>query len=146
MAMVILFKKLNDFAIQPKKATDGSAAFDLYSTDRVEIEPGHMKAVSTGIAVELMRGYAMFIYSRSGHALKNFVNLQNCVGVIDSDYRGEIKVMLKNNSISQSFYVDKGDRIAQAVIQQIPDFAFIEVPELADTQRGTNGFGSTGKK
>lgn len=137
------FKKLHPLAITPTYATEGAAAFDLYSTDMVTIRPGEAETIGTGIAFELEPYQAMFIYSRSGHGFKSGVRLANCVGVIDPDYRGEVKVRLHNDGI-KPFVVNIGDRIAQGVVQLIVPVYFDEVDTLADTERGNNGFGSTG--
>ena len=149
--MNIKIKKLHPDAIVPTYGTDGAAAFDLYACvvgddrDRAYIAHGESVEVDTGLAFEVPDGYAMFIYSRSGHGFVDDVRLANCVGVIDSDYRGPVQVKLTADAGSGGFGVCVGDRIAQAVILPVPRVEFEVVDTLAPTARGTGGFGSTGK-
>lgn len=140
--MIIKFKKLVDDAQMPTYATKGAACFDLYARGWMFVEPGDVQMIKTGLSVEVPEGHAMMIYSRSGHG-KLGVTLANSVGVIDSDYRGEICVMLTNQSC-KTFDVQPGDRIAQGMIIPVNQVTF-EEGELSDTERGTGGFGSTGK-
>lgn len=145
--MKLQFKKLHPDAIIPRYATKGAACFDLHAID---VTWGRMMVDSTrefrtGLAVEIPEGYAMLIYSRSGHGFKYDTRLSNCVGVIDSDYRGEIKVKLSCDwHHGEVLYVHDGDRIAQAMIVPAPQWQIVEADELSDTERGTGGFGSTG--
>lgn len=143
--MKIQIKKLREDAIIPKKGSAGAAAYDLYACiDKpVTIWPGSTEMIGTGIAVALPEGYFAGIYARSGLASKNGIRPANCVGICDSDYRGEYIVALHNDS-SQRFKIKPGDRIAQLIIQKHSDIEFEEVPELDDTARGAGGFGSTG--
>lgn len=128
----------------PTYATTGSACFDLYSADKtITIRAGDMQSIKTGIAVEVPEGYALMIYSRSGHGLKR-VSLANSVGVVDSDYRGEIKVLIQNDGFMY-MDVNPGDRIAQAMVIPVQQVTFQE-GELSETERGAGGFGSTGVK
>lgn len=152
--MNIKIKKLHPNAIVPTYGTAGAAAFDLYACDVGEgwnrtygtyIERGESVEVDTGLAFEIPDGYAMFIYSRSGHGFVDDVRLANCVGVIDSDYRGPVKVKLTADVGSGGFGVRVGDRIAQAVVLPVPRVEFEVVDTLAPTARDTGGFGSTGK-
>lgn len=139
-------KKLSDTAIIPSYQTEYSAGADLYSdSDDVEINPGETFLVSTGIAVAIPVGYVGLVYARSGLATKKGLAPANKVGVIDSDYRGEIKVSLHNHS-NEARVVEKGERIAQIVFTPYIQGMFNEVDELDDTQRGAGGFGSTGSK
>lgn len=142
--MQIKVKKLVSNAIIPQYATQGAACFDLSCTNSVVIAPGreHL-ALRTGLAFEIPEGYVMLVYGRSGHGFKNGIRLANCVGVIDSDYRGEVMVKLHNDS-DRALSVAAGDRIAQAMIVPVTQVAFEAVDELSDTDRGTGGFGSTG--
>lgn len=149
-------KKLHPLAAEPTYATDGSACFDLraclmhgddpaYWFDYTEeLIPGQQRYISTGLAFEVPEGHVMLIFSRSGHAKNHSVNLANCVGVIDSDYRGEVGALLRNNG-GESFTVDHGERIAQALVLPVERVAFEVVDELSETTRGSGGFGSTGK-
>ena len=145
--------KIHEDVILPTYATDGSGCFDIYADitqreylcDTVVFEDSAV--FSTGLKFEIPEGYVMLVFSRSGHGFKNNVRLANCVGVIDSDYRGELKVKLTKDSVygdeSRIHLVEKGSRIAQAMIIPIPKVEFVEVLELNDTARGEGGFGST---
>lgn len=148
--MEIKIKKLHPDAIIPKYATIGSACFDLCallktnnSFETISVALAEPRVFRTGLSFEVPRGYAMLIFSRSGDGFRRNVRLANCVGVIDSDYRGEVMVKLSNDGGGWSEY-SHGDRIAQAMIIPVPDVNFIEVNELTETERGTGGFGSTG--
>jgi len=141
-------KRLNDNAILPQRATVGSAGFDLYSSLElpIEIAPGERVLIPTGIAIELPdNNYVVYIYARSGLSIKNGITLSNCVGVIDSDYRGEIKVGLINLS-DKAYIINPADRIAQMVISPIIIPELIVSDNLNNTDRSDGGFGSTGKK
>jgi len=139
--MKIRVKRLHKDAVIPSYATDGSGAFDLTATTK------QGQVYGTGLAFEIPKGHAMFVYSRSGHGFKDDIRLSNCVGVIDSDYRGEIKVKLAHDGdeYQPAYWPSVGDRIAQAVIMKVPTAEFEEVDELTDTKRGHGGFGSSGK-
>ena len=147
--MQLKFKKLHEDAITPKYATDGAACFDLHG---IEIETSNERlfsgipvTVRTGLAFEIPENYVMLIFSRSGHGFNHDTRLANCVGVIDSDYRGEIKVRLtRDSSIKDHLKLRYGDRIAQAMIVPIYAVELIEINELSKTIRGEGGFGSTG--
>lgn len=134
---------LSDGAVLPKYESRGAAGADIVSIESAPVFPGNWGVFRTGLKVEIPTGYVMMIYSRSGHGFKHNVRLSNCVGVIDSDYRGEIMVKLKNDG-SLPFIVNAGDRIAQFVIQAAPQFEFEVQENLTSTVRGENGFGSTG--
>ena len=146
--MKVKFLKIREDAIVPKYATSGAACFDFYANFDGQIKSYFLDEdspliVPTGIAVEIPINHVMLIYGRSGHAFKDDVRLSNCVGVIDSDFRGEIKVKLcKDNS--KSFFVQNGDRIAQGLIVPIQKIEFVETENLSITDRAENGFGSTG--
>ena len=146
--MKLKIKRLNDNAILPQRATVGSAGFDLYSSLElpIEIAPGERVLIPTGIAIELPdNNYVVYIYARSGLSIKNGITLSNCVGVIDSDYRGEIKVGLINLS-DKAYIINPADRIAQMVISPIIIPELIVSDNLNNTDRSDGGFGSTGKK
>lgn len=142
--MNIKIKKLDKDLPTPKYAHTGDAGCDLYSAEKVTIAPGDRALVSTGIAISLPEGYAAFIQPRSGLAVKHGISIVNTPGLIDSHYRGEIKVILINNDLKNSFQVNREDKIAQMVIQKVETAQFEEVDDLDKTARGENGFGSTG--
>jgi dUTP pyrophosphatase len=142
--MNIKIKLLSPRATMPVYATAGSACFDIATVDdNVDIRPGSWAVLGTDLAFEIPAGHVMMVYSRSGHGFKNGIRLANSVGVIDSDYRGELKVKLHNDS-SRVFSVNCGDRIAQAMIVPVSQVQFDAVDELGVTERGAGGFGSTG--
>lgn len=145
--MKIRVKKLDERAVVPQRATEGSAGADLYACidEPVLINPGEIKIIKTGIAIEIPdKNYAAFVYARSGLGIKHGICLANGVGVIDSDYRGEICVGLCN--ISQKPYtVEMGERVAQMVIMPVDGAEYEEVSDINSTERGQGGFGSTGK-
>ena len=132
--------RVDDPAWLPKRAHATDAGADLMSTEIVEILPGEQKLVDTGVAVKIPEGYGGFIFNRSSQGKKG-ITIPHSVGVIDSDYRGNLKVLLKNIS-SESYQIDPGDRIAQLVIMPVLLCGFVDA--WNDTERGTGGFGSTG--
>ena len=138
---MIKFKKLYDEAVIPTLATDGSAGFDLFSCDETYVGPGEWKKIGIGIAVSVGKGNVGLVCPRSGLAAKHGVTVLNAPGIIDSDYRGEVCVLL--HSVSEDFVVKKGIRIAQLVIVPCITDA-VEVDELDETGRGSGGFGSSG--
>ena len=142
----IKFKKLSENAVIPSYGTEYSAGADLYSSmEDVTINPNETVFIHTDISIEIPVGLVGLIYARSGMACKKGVAPANKVGVIDSDYRGEIMVALYNPS-NQAVTIAKGDRVAQLVIAPYIKADFQEVEELEDTVRGEGGFGSTGTK
>ncbi len=142
--MVLKIKKLNKNALIPAYQTKEAAGFDLHSIEDVIINPGERKLISTGLAFEIEKGYEVQIRPRSGLAYKHGITVLNSPGTIDSDYRGEIKVLLVNFG-NEEFEIKVGERIAQAVVAPVIQAEIIEVEELSDTERGSGGFGSTGK-
>lgn len=160
--MQIKVKKLHKEAIIPKYQTQGAACFDIHALveendPRImqwggpsRLTPGvgagneSSQVYRTGLSFEIPEGYVMMVYSRSGHGFKHDVRLANCVGVIDSDYRGELMVKITADSLHGMMVVD-GDRIAQAMIIPVQQVYFEEVSELSDTIRGEGGFGSSGR-
>ncbi len=140
--MELKVKKLDPEAKLPEYKTEGAAGLDLYSIEEVELNPGEIKAIRTGIAVEIPKGYFGLIRDRSGLALKGIHVL---AGVIDEDYRGEIKVVLINLG-KEKIKVEKHMRIAQMIIIPYLKVKVVETEELSETQRGEKGFGSTGLK
>ncbi len=145
--MKIEVKRLFPEAKMPTYGSDFAAGADLYAAEpqSVSIAPGETVLIHTGLAMQIPEGYGGFLYARSGLATKKGLAPANKVGVIDSDYRGEIMVALFNQS-SETRSVEPGERIAQLVIAPYLKASFSEVHELADTRRGEGGFGSTGTK
>ena len=146
--MNIKIKKLKDNAIIPTRGTSGSAGMDLYACidNEITIAPNQLKIIPTGIAIALPSSdVEAFLYARSGLGVKHGICLSNGVGVVDSDYRGEICVGLCNVS-SEPYTISKNERIAQMVIAPVVMAEFTEAEELDETLRGEGGFGSTGKK
>lgn len=140
-------KKLNEHAKIPTYATDGSGCFDLYSVDECTLIEGEQEELSIGLSFEIPEDHVMLIFSRSGHGFKEGIRLSNCVGVIDSDYRGEVKVKLhkdENLTATVEYQIHRGDRIAQALVIPVPKVEFELVDELSTTERGEGGFGHTG--
>lgn len=130
----------------PDYARPGDAGIDLVAREDVELGPSGGRAlVPTGIAIALPEGYAGFVQPRSGLALRHGVTCLNTPGLIDSGYRGELKVLLVNTDPSEPFVVTRGERIAQLVVQAVERVAFVEVDDLDETHRGEQGFGSTGR-
>lgn len=141
--MKVQIKLLNKTSTLPQYATSGSAAVDLRSTVKGLIMPKNRTIIPTGIALQIPNGYVGLIFPRSGNAANNGVSLTNCVAVIDSDYRGEIKVLLINHGFIP-FHINEGDRIAQMLFMPVQPIDFSVVDELNDTERGDGGFGSSG--
>ena len=127
----------------PCYATDGAAGMDVLSAEDMLLEPGMRHAVATGLAMAIPEGYEIQVRPRSGLALKHGISVPNTPGTIDSDYRGELKVILINFG-SEAFAIRRGDRIAQLVLAPVTRAGWHEVGELDETQRGEGGFGSTG--
>jgi len=128
----------------PAYARDGDAGLDLYAAETLTLEPGTRAAVRTGIAVAIPRGCAGFVLPRSGLALRHGLSLVNTPGLIDSGYRGEIRVVLINHDRAARVTISRGERIAQLVIQRVEAAELVEVDTLSETSRGSDGFGSTG--
>ena len=127
----------------PAYATEGAAGMDVVSAEGLTLEPGARHAVATGLSVEIPPGYEIQVRPRSGLAFKHGITVPNTPGTIDSDYRGELKVLLINHS-DKAFEIGIGDRIAQLVLAPVVQAVFEEVTDLSDTARGEGGFGSTG--
>lgn len=142
--MEVRIRRLDPDLPLPAYAHEGDAGLDLYAAADADIEPGHRTLIPTGIAVAIPEGYAGFVQPRSGLALRQGLSLVNTPGLIDSHYRGEIKVIAVNLDPSTPISVAKGDKIAQLVIQPVVRAQLTEVDELDVTRRGEGGFGSTG--
>jgi dUTP pyrophosphatase len=137
-------KRLSDSAQIPTYGSNGAACFDLHADDTLAIAPGRAGTVKTNLAFGIPDGYVMLVFSRSGHGYKNGVRLANCTGVIDSDYKGEVMVRLKNEG-SEPFMVTLGDRVAQAMLLPVERFELVDADDIGTSERGVAGFGSTGK-
>ena len=131
--------------LMPQKAHDDDAGFDIRSRVDMDLEPGIPHLVPTGIFMEIPVGYEAQVRPRSGLAAKHAITIPNSPGTIDAGYRGEVKVIMLNAG-KEVFKIIRGDRIAQMLINKLPEIEIIEVEELSDSTRGTGGFGSTGKK
>lgn len=142
----VKYKKLTETAITPVKGSRGAAGFDLYADidSNLYIQPGETRMIHTGISMEIPDGYFGAIYARSSLGVNRNLRPPNCVGIIDSDYRGNIAVPLINDS-KHTQIVQAHERVAQLVIQPVIDARLYEVTELSETDRGSGGFGSTGR-
>ena len=136
-------RRLRDDAIVPVQAYEGDAGLDLAACDRVEIGPGERALVSTGLAVAIPEGFAGFVQPRSGLAAEHGITVLNTPGLIDSGYRGEVRVILHNADARTPFVVEPGMRIAQLVVVPVAEIEPLEVDELPASERGVRGFGSS---
>ncbi|HEY2355788.1 MAG TPA: dUTP diphosphatase [Gaiellaceae bacterium] len=137
------FKRLSEDATLPVRAYAGDAGLDLSAAERVELAPGARALVGTGLAVAIPNGYAGFVQPRSGLAANHGITIVNTPGLVDSGYRGELKIILLNTDREQTFVVEPGMRIAQLVILAVATPQPVEVAELPDSERGERGFGSS---
>lgn len=128
----------------PTRATNGSAAYDLYSYEALTLYPHERRAVGTGLVLEIPEGYVGQICPRSGLAIKTGITVLNAPGLVDSDFRGEVRVILVNQDAEDPVVINVGDRIAQLLVVPCEEACFIEVNETSTTNRGAGGFGSTG--
>ena len=136
-------RRLRDDAVVPSRAYAGDAGLDLAACERVELGAGERATVATGLAVAIPEGYAGFVQPRSGLAAKHGITIVNTPGLVDSGYRGELRVILLNTDAREPFVVEPGMRIAQLVVLPVPELEFTEVDELPDSERGVRGFGSS---
>jgi dUTP pyrophosphatase len=136
-------RRLRDDAVVPTRAYAGDAGLDLAACERVELGPGERATVGTGLAVAIPEGYAGYVQPRSGLAARNGITIVNAPGLVDSGYRGELRVVLLNTDTAEPFVVEPGMRIAQLVIVPVPEIEPVEVDELPDAERGVRGFGSS---
>ena len=143
--MTLRFRRLEVAARPPAQAHDGDAGYDLHAAEAVTIEPGARASVGTGIAVAIPDGQAGLVVPRSGLAARHGISVVNAPGLIDSGYRGELRVLLLNTDRAEPFAVEPGDRIAQLVLVTVETPELEEVEELDATVRGAGGFGSTGR-
>ena len=136
-------RRLRDDATLPAQAYAGDAGLDLAACDRHEVGPGERAVIPTGLAVEIPEGYGGFVLPRSGLAARNGITLLNAPGLIDAGYRGEVQVVFHNTDRAETFVVEPGMRIAQLVVLPVPDVTLVERGELAESERGERGFGSS---
>jgi dUTP pyrophosphatase len=142
--MNVLVKKLDPDLPLPGYARPGDAGLDLLAAQDCSLEPGERAAVRTGIAVAIPQGFAGFVHARSGRALRDGLALVNAPGLIDSGYRGEIKVIVTNLDSRSPIHIKRGDKVAQLVVQSVAMVRLVEVETLPATPRAEGGFGSTG--
>lgn len=150
--MIVKFKKLSNTAITPHRAHHNDAGYDLFSDEDVELQYGETKVVSTGISLEIPKGYYADVRPRSGLTSKTALRVH--LGTIDSDYRGKVGIICENhfekkeegNDFFHNYLIKQGDKIGQLVIHKLPEIELVETQELSDSERGLNGFGSTDKK
>jgi dUTP pyrophosphatase len=136
-------RRLRDDAILPERAYAGDAGLDLAACERHELGPGERAIVPTGLAVAIPEGYAGFVQPRSGLASRQGITIVNTPGLVDSGYRGELRVVLLNTDPREPFVVEPGMRIAQLVVLPVPEVELVEVEELPESERGVRGFGSS---
>ena len=137
-------KRLDPTVELPSYAYAGDAGLDLRANEDVTLQPLERRLVSTGLAVAIPEGYAGFVQPRSGLALREGLSMANTPGLVDSHYRGELKVCAVNLDAERPIHIERGERIAQLVIQRVPVVSLVEVDELDETDRGAGGFGSSG--
>lgn len=144
MRITVPIKRLDPTVELPRYAYPGDAGLDIRANETVDIPPLARVLISTGLAVAIPDGSAGFMQPRSGMALKKGLSIANTPGLIDAQYRGELKVIAVNLDTHETIHIEKGERIAQLVIQEVPVVELVEVDELDDTERGSGGFGSSG--
>lgn len=137
-------KRLDPSVELPRYAHPSDAGLDLRANESFDLAPFERRLVPTGLAIALPDGYAGFVQPRSGLAIKKGLSVVNTPGLIDAHYRGELKIILINLDPNETIHIDRGERIAQLVIQEVPTVDLIEVDELDETDRGSGGFGSSG--
>ena len=143
MTVELPIRRLRDDAVVPARAYDGDAGLDLAACERAEVAPGDRATIGTGLAVAIPDGYAGFIQPRSGLAARSGITIVNSPGLVDSGYRGELRVVLLNTDTKEPFVVEPGMRIAQLVILPVPEVELVEVDELPESERGVRGYGSS---
>jgi dUTP diphosphatase len=139
----VAFRKLRGDAVVPVRAYEGDAGLDLSSCERVVLEPGERATVGTGLAVAVPDGYAGFVQPRSGLAARHGITIVNAPGLVDSGYRGEVRIVLLNTDAREPFIVEPGMRIAQLVVVPVAGVEPVETEELPESERGVRGFGSS---
>jgi dUTP pyrophosphatase len=144
--VTLRFRRLSEAALPPDQAHEGDAGYDLHAAEAATIGPGERASVGTGIAVAIPPGHAGLVVPRSGLAARHGISVVNAPGLIDSGYRGELRVLLLNTDSREAFAVEPGDRIAQLVLVAVETPGLEEADELDATARGADGFGSTGRR
>ena len=139
----LLVRRLREEAVLPERAYPGDAGLDLAACERMELAPGERAVVPTGLALAIPEGCAGFVQPRSGLAARHGISVVNAPGLIDSGYRGEIRVVLLNTDPRETFVVEPGTRIAQLVVLPVPELDIVEADELPAAERGVRGFGSS---
>ena len=140
----VSIKRLDPSVELPSYAYTGDAGLDLRANETVDIPPLERVLIPTGLAIALPEGFAGFVQPRSGMALKRGLSIANTPGLIDAHYRGELKIIAINLDVHEAIHIERGERIAQLVIQEVPTVQLVEVDELDETDRGAGGFGSSG--
>ena len=143
--MTLRFARLSEDAREPTRAHEGDAGYDLYAVEPARLAPGERASVGTGVAVAIPDGWAGLVLPRSGLAARHGITLPNAPGLIDSGYRGEVRVLLLNTDPQATFEVATGDRIAQLLVVRHEAPELLEVESLDETVRGAGGFGSSGR-
>jgi dUTP pyrophosphatase len=143
--VTLRFRRLSEAARPPAQAHEGDAGYDLHAAEAATIGPGERASVGTGIALAIPEGQAGLVLPRSGLAARHGISVVNAPGLIDSGYRGELRVLLLNTDTDEPFTVQPGDRIAQLLLVAVETHDLLEVEELDETVRGAGGFGSTGR-
>jgi dUTP pyrophosphatase len=141
--MELPIRRLRPDAVLPSRAYAGDAGIDLSACERVELAPRCRATVPTGLAVAIPEGFAGFVQPRSGLAARHGISVVNSPGLIDSGYRGEIRVVVLNTDSTETFTIEPGMRIAQLVVLAVPAYDLVEVDELPESERGVRGFGSS---
>jgi dUTP pyrophosphatase len=139
----LAIQRLREDAVVPERAYAGDAGLDLAATERVELGPGERAVIGTGLAVAIPDGHAGFVQPRSGLAAGHGISVVNAPGLIDSGYRGEVRVVLLNTDREEPFVVEPGMRIAQLVVLPVPELELVVTDELPESERGVRGFGSS---
>lgn len=142
--ITVRIKRLDPDVTLPSYAYAGDAGLDLRASESADIAPHCRALIPTGLAIAIPDGYAGFVQPRSGMALKQGLSIANTPGLIDAHYRGELKIIAVNLDPERTIHIERGERIAQLVIQRVPVVELVEVDELDETDRGTGGFGSSG--
>jgi dUTP pyrophosphatase len=145
MTVRVLITRLDPSVPLPKYGKPGDAGADIASRVDMVLKAGERALIPTGLSIALPAGYVALVHPRSGLAIKHGISMVNTPGTVDASYRGELQVILINHDLHEDFVINKGDRIAQLVIQKFEVAEFLEVDSLPGTDRGTGGFGSTGR-